>query len=180
MDNQADGERVHTSIRGQGLLTERGIRGIKVLLDGVPLNDPTGFAPDLFDVDWSTIQQIEVIRGPASALYGGGAAGGVLNIVTQDGGSKPIAGDVSGSVGSYGFWKALGEVGGTVKNWNYRVSASHNAGDGYREHTAFDATNIYGKFRWTPKASIQLTAIIAGTHFFNENAEGLNRVWLGR
>ena len=52
VDNQADGERVHMSIRGQGILTERGIRGIKVLLDGLPLNDPTGFAPDLFDVDW--------------------------------------------------------------------------------------------------------------------------------
>jgi outer membrane receptor protein involved in Fe transport len=72
VDNQADGERVHVSIRGQGLLTERGIRGIKVLLDGLPLNDPTGFAPDLFDVDWSAIDRIEVVRGPASALYGGG------------------------------------------------------------------------------------------------------------
>jgi len=51
VDNQADGERVHMSIRGQGLLTERGIRGITVLLDGIPLNDPSGFVPDLFDVD---------------------------------------------------------------------------------------------------------------------------------
>ena len=75
VDNQADGERVHLSIRGQGLLTERGVRGIKVLLDGLPLNDPTGFAPDLFDVDWATVQRVEVFRGPASALYGGGALG---------------------------------------------------------------------------------------------------------
>jgi hypothetical protein len=44
VDNQADGERVHLSIRGQGLLTERGIRGIAVLLDGIPLNDPSGSA----------------------------------------------------------------------------------------------------------------------------------------
>ncbi len=51
VDNQADGERVHLSIRGQGILTETGIRRIKVVLDGLPLNDPTGFAPDLFDVD---------------------------------------------------------------------------------------------------------------------------------
>jgi hypothetical protein len=35
VDNQADGERVHVSIRGEGLLTERGVRGIKVLLDGL-------------------------------------------------------------------------------------------------------------------------------------------------
>ena len=67
VDNQADGERVHVSIRGQGLLTERGVRGIKVLLDGLPLNDPTGLAPDLFDVDWQAVQRLEVLRGPARA-----------------------------------------------------------------------------------------------------------------
>jgi iron complex outermembrane receptor protein len=178
VDNQADGERVHLSIRGVGLLTERGIRGIKVLLDGVPLNDPTGFAPDLFDVDWATVQHIEVIRGPASALYGGAAAGGVVNIVTRDGGTKPVGGDASGSVGSYGFWKALGEVGGTVRDWNYRVSASGSSGNGYREHTAYDSANVYGKFTYAPKKSFRLTAIIAGTRFFNENAEGLNLDWL--
>ena len=38
VDNQANGSRVHLSIRGQGILTERGIRGIKVLLDGIPIN----------------------------------------------------------------------------------------------------------------------------------------------
>ena len=85
VDNQADGERVHLSIRGQGLLTERGVRGITVLLDGLPLNDPTGFAPDLFDVDWAAVQRVEVLRGVASALYGGGSSGGVINITTRDG-----------------------------------------------------------------------------------------------
>jgi iron complex outermembrane recepter protein len=174
VDNQADGERVHISIRGQGLLTERGIRGIKVLLDGLPLNDPTGFAPDLYDVDWSTVSNLEVFRGPSSALYGGGAAGGVINISTKDGGPKKISSDLMGEVGSYGFWKALGEVDGTDGDLNYRVSASRNFGDGWREHTAFHATNLYGKFRLTPSENVTITTIVAGTSFFNENAEGLN------
>jgi iron complex outermembrane recepter protein len=42
VDNQSNAERVHISIRGQGILTERGIRGINVLFDGLPLNDPSG------------------------------------------------------------------------------------------------------------------------------------------
>jgi iron complex outermembrane recepter protein len=173
VDNQANQERVHVSIRGQGLLTERGVRGIKVLLDGLPLNDPTGFAPDLFDVDWLGVRRIEVMRGPASALYGGGSAGGVLNIETRDGGRDPLAGEVSIDGGSNGFMKGYGEAGGTRGNVNYRVSLSRNAGDGYRVHTAFDATNLYGKARWK-SGRTTLTFIGAGTHYFNENPEGLN------
>jgi len=177
VDNQADGERVHLSIRGQGLLTERGIRGITVLLDGLPLNDPTGFAPDLFDVDWSTVEKIEVFRGAASALYGGGSSGGVINIETRDGGTSGAAGEASLTGGSYTFVKPFAEVGGTKGSLNYRVSASGNTGDGYREHTTFHAANVYGKFRWTT-GKARLTAIVAGTNFYNQNAEGLNLDWL--
>ncbi len=174
VDNQADGERVHMSIRGQGILTERGIRGIKVLLDGLPLNDPSGFAPDLFDVDWATVKRVEVFRGPASALYGGGASGGILNIETRDGGPGAASGDVSASAGSNGFWKTLAEVGGTDGALNYRVSGSRMMLDGYRVHTAAAATNLYGKFNYDLKGGDHITAIVAGTNFFNENAEGLN------
>jgi iron complex outermembrane receptor protein len=178
VDNQADGERVHLSIRGQGLLTERGIRGIKVLLDGLPLNDPSGFAPDLFDVDWRAVNRIEVLRGPASALYGGGSSGGVINITTRDGGAGGPSGLVAVDGGSYSFFKGFGEIGGTSGKVNYRVSASGNTGDGYRLHTDFYATNLYGKFRIKASDRTTLTAIGAGTLFYNGNAEGLNLAWL--
>jgi iron complex outermembrane receptor protein len=177
IDNQADGERVHMSIRGQGLLTERGIRGITVLVDGIPLNDPSGFVPDLFDVDWANVGRIEVFRGVASALYGGASAGGIVNIATRDGGGGKAAVDASLTGGSYSFWKGAASVGGSSGNLNYRVSASANRGDGYRLHTVFDAVNVYGKFRWTPSEKTQLTAVVAGTHFYNDNAEGLNLAW---
>lgn len=61
IDNQHDGSRFHVSIRGQGILTERGLRGIGVIVDGIPVNDPSGFAPDLYDVDWNTVNKIEVL-----------------------------------------------------------------------------------------------------------------------
>jgi len=174
VDNQADGERVHLSIRGQGLLTERGIRGIKVLLDGLPLNDPTGFAPDLYDVDWATVQRVEVFRGATSALWGGGGAGGVISIVTRDGEPHQDPVDVAGGVGTGAFWKVLGETGGVSGPMNYRVSASRTMGNAYRDHAAYYATNLYGKFGFAVGSSTHLTAIVAGTSFFNENAEGLN------
>lgn len=180
VDNQADGERVHLSIRGQGLLTERGVRGIKVLLDGLPLNDPTGLAPDLFDVDWQTVQRIEVLRGASSALYGGGASGGVINITTRDGAAGTLVPEFNLNGGSYNFLKGLAEVGGTAGKVNYRVSASANTGDGYRVHTQFHATNIYSKFKIKPTESTTLTAVVAGTLFYNGNAEGLNLAWFSQ
>src|SRR5664279_3319738 len=88
IDNQANGSRIHMSIRGQGILSEHGLRGINVLIDGIPVNDPSGFASDLYDVDWETVKQIEVLRGPAASLYGGGSSDGVLNIKTLNGGEK--------------------------------------------------------------------------------------------
>ena len=174
VDNQADGERVHISIRGQGILTERGIRGIKVLLDGIPLNDPMGFAPDLFDVNWATVRRVEVLRGPSSALYGCGGSGGVINIVTKDGGPESVAGDAFLTLGSHHFGKVFGEAGGVSGATTWEVSASRYQDDGYRVHTASDATNLYGKLHWTPSGPVRLTAIVSGVGYFNENAEGLN------
>ncbi len=173
-DNQANGERVHISIRGQGLLTERGVRGTKVLLDGLPLNDPTGLAPDLFDVDWSSVQRIEVLRGPSSALYGGGGSGGVINIATRDGGPARMSGSASLDGGSNAFYKVFGEGGGTAGTLNYHATVSATGGDGYRVHTKFDAVNTYGKVRYDAGGRTKLTFIVAGTHYYNDNAEGLN------
>lgn len=177
VDNQADGERVHMSIRGQGILSERGLRGIKVLQDGLPLNDPTGFAPDLYDVDWANVRRIEILRGPGASLYGGGATAGVMNIITgPDDGAGVPAGEIH--AGSNGFWKAAVRAGDRVGDVSYHLSASRTKGDGYRVHTAYDATNLYGKADWDAAPGLRLTPILAWTDFFNENAEGLNLGWL--
>lgn len=178
IDNQANGERIHLSIRGQGILTERGIRGIQVLLDGLPLNDPTGFAPDLFDIDWATVEKIEVVRGPSASLYGGGSAGGIISIHTRSADNVPLPGEFHTYTGSNGFWKTLGQAGIKGKNYNLFISASRNSGDGYRDHTKFWANNGYCKLNWQPSNRLHLDVILAGTGFFNENAEGLNIEWL--
>ncbi len=178
VDNQADGERVHLSIRGQGILTESGIRGIKVLIDGIPLNDPTGYAPDLFDVIWSSVSRIEVLKGPAAALYGGGAAGGVINIITREPGQESFGDGGELELGSYLFRRGEAYASGTSGNFGYAVTGQRMTGDGYRDHTAFRASNIYSKFHWQITPAFSLTAVAAGTDFFNQNAEGLNSLWL--
>ena len=174
IDNQANGSRIHMSIRGQGILSENGLRGIKVLLDGIPLNDPTGFASDLYDVDWETVDKIEVLRGPAASLYGGGSNAGVLNIITMNGRkSKGLSGEAYSSFGSNNFWKAGGQIFTSAANVDYRFSIARMMGDGYRIHNGFQGNNIYSKLNWNPSPNVRLTQIFGVTNYYNENAEGL-------
>ena len=174
IDNQHDGERVHVSIRGQGILTERGLRGIGVIIDGIPVNDPSGFAPDLYDVDWGTVNKIEVLRGPSASLYGGGGAAGVLNITTSNGGTKRIGGEFNQTLGSNGFTKSLIGFDGSHQNIDYRISYSHTNGDGYRDHQAFWGNKIYEKINFHPSGKLSITQIISRTDYFQQNPEGLN------
>ncbi len=90
---------------GLGQLTTVSIRGstadgVLVLLDGLPLNSAFGGAVDLSSIPRGWIERIEVLRGPEGALYGAGALGGVVNVVTR----RAAAGQWSaeGSAGSFG------------------------------------------------------------------------------
>jgi iron complex outermembrane receptor protein len=175
IDNGASGgSRVHVYIRGQGVLTESGFRGIGVMIDGIPVNDPGGFAPDLYDVDWATVSNVEVVKGLAASLYGAGSTGGVLNILTADGGKKPVNSLFYASAGSYGFWKILGQVDGTQGNINYRVSYSHNQSNGYREHQAYYGDIFSEKMNWNPSGKIKITQLLSYTDYFNQNSEGIS------
>jgi iron complex outermembrane receptor protein len=174
IDNQHDGERVHVSIRGQGILTERGLRGIGVMLDGIPVNDPSGFAPDLYDVDWGTVDRVEVLRGPSASLYGGSGAGGVIYITTKNGGQKSFGGELDQTIGSNGFTKSLIGLNGSKDSIDYRVSYSRTDGAGYRDHQAFRGNKLYEKINFKPSEKLSVTQIVSHTDYFQQNPEGLN------
>lgn len=174
IDNQHDGERVHVSIRGQGILTERGLRGIGVMVDGIPVNDPSGFAPDLYDVDWSTVGAIEVLRGPLASIYGGSGAAGVLNINTVCGGGKPLEGELSQTFGSNGFSKSLLQLSGSSNDMDYRASYSRTDGDGYRDHQAYWSNKLSEKVMYHPSEKLSIQQIVSHVDYFQQNPEGLN------
>ncbi len=177
IDNGTGGSRVHVYIRGQGVLTESGFRGVGVYIDGISINNPGGFAPDLYDVDWETVKNVEVVKGLAASLYGASATGGIINITTKDGGDKPVNSSLYTAAGSHGFWKILGQVDGTQKNVNYRVSYSHMQSHGYRIHQSYMSDNLSEKLTWTPSAKLTVTQLLTYTSYFNQNSEGIN---LGR
>jgi iron complex outermembrane recepter protein len=177
IDNQADGERVHMSIRGQGILSEHGLRGIQVLYNGIPLNDPTGFAPDMFDVDWNGITELNVVRGPVGVLYGGGSSAGVLDIRTGEP-EQTSHGGFWSTGGSNGFYKSRVDFSGMFSGVGYSFAMSRTAGDGYRDHSAFWGDNISSRFGFSPVQKLHLTVMLLGTGYFNQNPEGLGLDWL--
>lgn len=177
IDNGTGGSRVHLYIRGQGVLSETGFRGIQILIDGIPVNDPGGYAPDLYDVDWNNVKQVEVVKGLAASMYGGSGYGGVVNIISKDGGLKPVNTTIFGSAGSYGFWKSSAQLDGTSGNVNYLISYSHMQSNGYRIHQAYMGDNFYEKISWTPSVKVKITQLLSYTNYFNQNSEGIN---LGR
>jgi iron complex outermembrane receptor protein len=177
VDNQADGERVHLSIRGEGILTERGTRGIRTIIDGIPINDPSGYVSDFYDIDWATVRRVEILRGPAAAFYGSSSSGGILNVLTRDGGPDPVSGRAWLLRGAYGLKKGQAEMGGTTGMMNYNITGSMLTGDGYRDQSAYKADNARGKFAFTLSPKVKITAVVGWTDFFNQNPEGLNLAW---
>lgn len=172
-DNQANQERVHISIRGQGILSEHGLRGIEVLLDGIPLSDPTGFVPDLFDVDWNQVQDIQVVRGPVAVLYGGGSAAGVIDLHTHMP-EDTTHGTLWANGGSNAYYKARGELSGTLKDIGYDLNFARSAGDGYRVHTQYWGNVLSGRFYFKPTPSLRMSLFGIATGYWNQNPEGLN------
>jgi iron complex outermembrane receptor protein len=177
VDNQADGERVHLYIRGEGILTERGTRGIKTLVDGIPINDPSGYIPDFYDIDWAAVRRLEVLRGPAAAFYGSGSSGGILNILTCDGAPEPVAAGVDLIRGAFGLKKGYAQIGGTSGLLNYSLTGSMLTGDGYRDWSAYKGDIARGKFAFDISPKIKVTAVAGWTDYYNQNPEGLNLDW---
>ena len=106
---------------GRGSVVSLFTRGAKpnftlVLLDGVKANDPTntrGGSYDFSTLDLNDIERIEYVRGPASAIYGSDAVGGVINIISRRGGDTLEAG-LKAEGGSFGYARAAGHVSGPI------------------------------------------------------------------
>jgi iron complex outermembrane recepter protein len=136
---------VRIQIRGFGTRSPFGIREIKVLMDGIPITEPDG-QTQLDDVDLGAIQSIEVLRGPAGALYGN-ASGGVIEFFTEDAPPVPTA-EVILSGGSYGFGKYQLKGGGRAGKAHFFLDGSYMQLDGYRDHSATQSGNFTGKLRY--------------------------------
>ena len=117
------------------------LRGAKseytlILLDGVPLNDPSGISGGAYDlrlISLDQVERIEILKGSQSTLYGSDAIAGVINVITKKSGEKAV--ELFGTVGygSYNTLKGSAGIRGGSKYIDYNLSYSGLTTDGISE-----------------------------------------------
>lgn len=151
---------VNLSIRGSGVRTTFGVRGVAMVVDGVPITEPDG-QTRLDIIELANARQVEVVRGPASALYGGTAAGGVVNILSRsaletNGATLRVSG------GTFGFEKYDGTIGAVTadRTLGAYLSGTWTESDGFRVHNnnQMKRLNFRGEWAAAERTRISLEA----------------------
>ncbi|MBY0243198.1 MAG: TonB-dependent receptor [Burkholderiaceae bacterium] len=147
------------SSRGFGARSAFGVRGVKLVADGIPASMPDGQGQAAtFNLDQA--QRIEVLRGPFSAAYGN-HAGGVVQLFTREPSGKAVL-ETAVMGGSNGARKidvnAQGQAGGI----GYLLDASRFDTDGYRDHSAARRDQAYAKLLLRPNVDGKLTVTASG------------------
>ncbi|PQJ34174.1 hypothetical protein BSZ35_05765 [Salinibacter sp. 10B] len=125
------GDRI--TIRGFGWRAQFGVRGIQMILDGVPLTMADGQSV-VHIIDPSFIRSLEVIRGPASTFWGN-ASGGVLSFSTQPPTNNAHTARLKQTVGSYGLSKTDVQVTPNLGRHEVSVYSSYLRQEGFRQHS---------------------------------------------
>ena len=130
-----------------GSMTIRGIGGkpnsqVLVLIDGRP--DFQGiFSHPINDAYFmDNVERIEIIRGPASAVYGTNALGGVVNIISKSIKKRGFGTNLDVDYGSYNTQKYRLQHSGNVRKFQYLLSAGYSASNTHRDNASFESQNF--------------------------------------
>ncbi len=146
------------SIRGFGARANFGTRGIKLYQDGIPLTTVDGQG-GIEDIDLNSINRIEVLRGPASSLYGS-SSGGVMLFFTGDEDDVEPYVESNISMGEYQTKMGNIKTGGQVDKVSYFLNLSHLDTQGYRSHSRTRNTKFNSKFKYEIDDTSDFTAVI--------------------
>ncbi|HEV7856750.1 MAG TPA: TonB-dependent receptor [Herminiimonas sp.] len=155
-DRQNYAQDLQISVRGFGTRSTFGVRGVRILIDGIPATMPDGQG-QAATASLASAKSIEILRGPMAQLYGN-SAGGVLQVFTKDPPKKP-EGSVSVGFGSDNQRLYNASVGGGSETLSGVLDVSQYSTDGYRDHSAARRTTINGKIVAKPSSDTTITAI---------------------
>ena len=184
--NFSQGDRI--SVRGLGARAQFGVRGVKVLVDGIPATLPDG-QTSLSHVDPRWIERAEVVRGPTSSLWGN-AAGGVIQLETvgpQSPGASMSAGLLAGShglvrlAGEAGWADGPEEPGGSGRGGvtgrpalRVHAAASRLRYGGFRDYASTDKRFATARAGWTGRRDA-VSVVAHGVAYEAENPGSLSR-----
>lgn len=160
------------SIRGSSLRAPFGVRNVKVYWNDLPLTDGGGNTY-LNQLDANSIDQLEIIKGPASSLYGSGTGGVLLLKTPQQMDQLQLFGSYLG--GSFGLQNYQAGVKAGAKNSQHYVAYQHQQADGYREQTRMVRDQLTSTFRFTPSEKETLETAIFYTDLYYQTPGGLTQ-----
>jgi iron complex outermembrane receptor protein len=147
------------SSRGFGARSAFGVRGVKLIADGIPATMPDGQGQAAtFDLDLAG--RIEVLRGPLATLYGN-HAGGVVQLFSREPQAAPSV-ELNVTGGSDGMRKTDLNAGGKQDGFSWQLDGSHFEIDGYRAHSAASRDQAYAKLTFGVHPDARLTLVASG------------------
>ena len=159
------------SVRGYGARSTFGVRGVRLYVDGIPATMPDGQG-SLGHIDIASLERVEVLRGPYSALYGN-SAGGVVSMFSETPEGAPFA-EGGVSFGSSGQKRFAAKAGGqTEAGVSYLLSASRFMTDGWRDHSAADRNVANAKLSTAIGDDAQLTLVANTMQSDAQDPQGL-------
>ena len=138
-ENQAQDNRM--AIRGFGARSAFGIRGLKIILDGIPLTTPDGQS-QVDNIPFQLIENVEIMKSLSSTRYGN-ASGGIVAINTMSEFSDKIS--IGTSFGSYGYKKIKGTYSINNEKTSTILNISQSESDGYRDHSSYLNKSLFFK-----------------------------------
>ena len=138
-ENQAQDNRM--AIRGFGARSAFGIRGLKIILDGIPLTTPDGQS-QVDNIPFELIENVEIMKSLSSTRYGN-ASGGVVSINTFSNLTNKYI--VEAGYGSYGYKNIKGSYSANSKKSSTILNISQAESDGYRDHSKYLNKSLFFK-----------------------------------
>jgi iron complex outermembrane recepter protein len=158
-----NGSRDAVDLRGFGAFASS---NVLILVNGRRYQDFDLQGFDFSSIPVNSIARIEITRGNSgTVLYGDGAVGGVINIVTKTGSAAPIAGRIEGAFGSFNYKEGRGSVSASSGPWSASVFSNVIGSSGYRVNSRLRQDNVVGNLNYTtPGMSGYLTIAADSQH----------------